>query len=75
MVRLALARVAGVHLDDLTRLGILQHQPAERGQLQFVAVQDLNRDDIMPAIRLFQGVERRLEDGFGEQHLLLLHAA
>ena len=53
----ALALVAGVHFDDFAGFGVLQNQPAQRGQFQFETIGDLDRDDIVPAIRLAQDRE------------------
>ena len=48
------AGVARVHFDHLAGLGVLQHQPAERGHFQFVAVGDLDGHDVVPAVGLAQ---------------------
>ena len=60
----ALALVARVHFNHFAGLGVLQNQPAQRGQLQFETIGDLDRDDIVPAIRLAQDREGSLAERF-----------
>src|SRR5439155_10010524 len=65
----ALPFIRRVHLDDFTRLRVLQNQPAERGQLQLEAVGDLDGDQVVAAIGLAQDSERRLAERFRQDGL------
>ena len=53
-------RLAGVHFHDFARLGVLQNQPAQLRQFQFVAVRDLHRHHVVLAVRHAQRGLNRL---------------
>ena len=46
--------VAGVQFHHLAGLGVLERQPAQRGQPQFMVVGDVHGHHIVPAIGLAQ---------------------
>ena len=46
-----LPALAGVEFHDFAGLGVLQNQPAQLRQFQFVAVGDLHGHDIVLAVR------------------------
>ncbi|MBI3191314.1 MAG: hypothetical protein HYZ36_01530 [Pedosphaera parvula] len=63
---LPLAFVTRVDFDQLARLGVLQDQAAERRQLLLVAVHDLHRHDVVPAVGLAQRHRRSLRQRLRE---------
>jgi hypothetical protein len=59
---LASARIGRINLEEFARLGVLEDQPPQSGELEFEAVDDLHGDEIMAAGDLTQAGSDGLAD-------------
>src|SRR5688572_1194587 len=60
---LSLARVARVNLDHFAGFSVAQEKVTEAGKFQFEAIDDLDGDDVVLAVGLFERGGRSLPEG------------